>query len=134
MAGFLVHTHQCSENDRMSPESPTRQVPDARTERAVRAFLDRLPGDLQVERALLYGSRARGDAGRESDADVALILTDQGDDWQTLWMLGGLAFDVFLETGILVQPVTISSGDWADPERSPRPSFLRNVAREGILL
>ena len=118
----------------MSPESPTRQVPDTRTERAVRAFLDRLPGDLQVERALLDGSRARGDAGRESDADVALILTDQGDDWQTLWMLGGLAFDVFLETGILVQPVTISSGDWADPERSPRPSFLRNVAREGILL
>jgi len=118
----------------MSPEAPTRQVPDARTERAVRAFLDRLPGDLQVERALLYGSRARGDAGRESDADVALVLTDQGDDWQTLWMLGGLAFDVFLETGILIQPVTISSGDWTDPERSPRPGFLRNVAREGILL
>ena len=58
MAGFLVRTHQCSENDRMSREAPTRQVPDARTEHAVRAFLDRLPGDLQVKRALLYGSRA----------------------------------------------------------------------------
>jgi len=61
MAGFLVRTHQCSQNDPMSREAPTRQVPDARTERAVRAFLDRLPGDLQVERALhLWVARAGG--------------------------------------------------------------------------
>ena len=107
---------------------------DAGTEGALRAFLARLPAGLQVERALLYGSRARGDYRPDSDADVALILAQRGNDWQLLWELSGLAYDVFLETGVLIQPVPISSSDWAHPERFPRPSFLRNVAREGISL
>lgn len=104
------------------------------TERAVRAFLTRLPADLPVERAILYGSRARGDYKPDSDADVALILRDRADGWRTLWMLGGLAFDVFLKTGILIQPIPISSDDCAHPDRFPRPGFLRHVTREGISL
>jgi predicted nucleotidyltransferase len=107
---------------------------DPDTERAVRAFLARLPAGFPLERAILYGSRARGDYSPDSDADVALILSERADDWQTLWMLGGLAFDVLLETGILVQPIPISSEDWIHPERFPRPGFLRAVTREGILL
>ena len=107
---------------------------DEETEKALRAFLARLPNDIRVERALLYGSRARGDYRADSDADLALVLSERGDDWQLLWDLGGLAFDVFLETGILIQPVPISSADWAHPESFTRPSFLRNVAREGISL
>jgi uncharacterized protein len=107
---------------------------DAGTEGALRAFLARLPVGLQVERALLYGSRARGDYRPDSDADLALILAQQGNDWQLLWDLSGLAYDVFLETGVLIQPVPISSSDWAHPENFSRPSFLRNVEREGISL
>jgi antitoxin ChpS len=110
------------------------KVPDSNTEKAVRAFLRRLPADLRPERVILYGSRARGDHGKESDADVALILSEGADDWRVLWTLGGVAYDVFIDTGILIQPVPISSREWANPERYPRPSFLRNVAREGIRL
>jgi predicted nucleotidyltransferase len=110
------------------------KVLDPDTERAVRAFLVRLPAQFPLERAILYGSRARGDYSPDSDADVVLILTERADDWHTLWMLGGLAFEVLLETGILIQPVPISSDDWVHPERFPRPGFLRNVTREGIAL
>jgi uncharacterized protein len=110
------------------------KILDSHTERAVRAFLDLLPSDLPVERAILYGSRARGDHGPESDADVALILTEGAGDWRTLWTLGDVAYDVFVETGILIQPVPISSQDWSHPEHFPRPSFLRNLTREGIPL
>lgn len=107
-------------------------MPDTKTESAVRAFLRRVPADLRYERAILYGSRARGDYRPESDADLALIMSEHADEWPTLSALAGLAFDVLLETGILIQPVPISSKNWADPDRFPRPSFLRNVAREGI--
>lgn len=108
------------------------RIPDPNTERAVRDFLARVPADLRYERAILYGSRARGDFRPDSDADLALIMSERADDWPTLSALSGLAFDVFLETGILIQPVPISTQNWSDPEHFPRPSFLRNVAREGI--
>jgi uncharacterized protein len=107
---------------------------DPDTEGAVRAFLARIPADLQIERAILYGSRARGDNRPDSDADLALIVADRDDVWQLTWMFGGLAFDVFMDTDILIQPVVISLNDWLHPERFMRPGFLRNVALEGIAL
>jgi uncharacterized protein len=110
------------------------RAPDPNTEGAVRAFLNRLPPHLHIERAILYGSRARGQHRRDSDADVAVILPEGANDWRTLWTLSGLAFDIFIETGIMIQPVPISSEDWANPSGFARPSFIRNVAREGIPL
>lgn len=107
---------------------------DAGTHKALRTFLDRLPAEIKVEHAFLYGSRARGDYRPDSDADLALVLAERGDDWRLLWDLGGLAYDVFLETGVLIQPVPISSTDWANPEDFSRPSLIRNIAREGIPL
>jgi predicted nucleotidyltransferase len=107
---------------------------DPDTEAAVRAFLARIPADLRVEHAILYGSRARGEGRPDSDADVALNLPDRADDWQLLGSLAELAFYVFLDTGILIQPVPIALKDWIHPEGFPRPGFLRNVAQEGIIL
>jgi uncharacterized protein len=107
---------------------------DPHTERAVRAFLARLPADVRVEYAILYGSRARGEDRPDSDADVALIIAERTADWQLVGTLAELAYDVFLESGILIQPVPVSLTHWLNPERFPRPGFLRNVAREGIIL
>ena len=107
---------------------------DPETENAVSRFIARIPGDVRVDQAILYGSRARGDHGPGSDADVALIVPHGADDWRLFRMLCRVAYDVFVETGVMIQPVPVSSRDWADPDHFPRPSFLRNVAREGIQL
>jgi predicted nucleotidyltransferase len=107
---------------------------DPDTESAVRDFLARIPADIRLERAILFGSRARGEHKPDSDADLALILHERGNDGQTLMMLGGLAYYVFLDTGILIQPVPIAIEDWLNPEAFPRPGFLKNVEREGIVL
>jgi hypothetical protein len=82
---------------------------DPDIESAVRVFLARLPVDLRLAYAILYGARAR-----RGQAE--------------------LAYDVFLERGILVQAVPISLRHWLNPEHYPRPGFLRNVARDGIVL
>ncbi len=107
---------------------------DPNTENAVRRFIARIPAEMGVEQIVLYGSRARGDHRPDSDADVALIVPRGADDWRLLWMLSDFAYDVFVETGVMIQPVPVASRDWANPDNFPRPSFLRNVAREGIQL
>ena len=104
---------------------------DPQTEMAVRTFLARIPPELNVEKAIVFGSRARGDNRPDSDADLALVF-ERGNEWPIVGLLAGLAFDVLMETGILVQPVPISTLDWTHPEQFPRPSFLRKVAKEGI--
>ena len=97
----------------------------------MRTFLARIPPELKVEKAIVFGSRARGDNRPDSDTDLALVF-ERGNEWSMVELLGGLSFDVLMDTGVLIQPVPISTFDWAHPERFPRPGFLRNVAREGI--
>ena len=107
---------------------------DPDTENAVRHFLARIPADIRLDRAILFGSRARGEHRPDSDADVALILHERGDDGLTLMMLAELAYYSYLDTGIMVQPVTIAIEDWLNPAAYPRPGFLRNVDRRPTLL
>jgi predicted nucleotidyltransferase len=70
----------------------TMKCLDPDTENAVRDFLARIPADIRVDRAILFGSRARGEHRPGSDADVALILHERGDDGLTLMMLAELAY------------------------------------------
>ena len=107
---------------------------DPDTEGAVRDFLARIPADIRLERAILFGSRARGEHGPDSDADLALILHERGNDGQTLMVLAGVAWYVFLDTGIMIQPIPIAIEDWLHPDDFLRPGFLRTVEREGIVM
>jgi predicted nucleotidyltransferase len=107
---------------------------DPDTENAIRDFLARIPADIRLDRAILFGSRARGEHRPDSDADLALIVADRDDVWQLTWFLGGLAFEVYMNTDILIQPVVITLENWLHPEEFMRPGFLRTVAREGITL
>jgi predicted nucleotidyltransferase len=107
---------------------------DPDTESAVRDFLGRIPADIRLDRAILFGSRARGEHRPDSDADLALILHERGNDGRTLMMLAELAYYVFLDTGIMIQPITIDVEDWLNPDDFIRPGFLRTVDREGIVM
>jgi predicted nucleotidyltransferase len=82
--------------------------PDGRrasvTHASARAFVAAAAKRFPVKRAVLFGSRARGDGGPDSDTDVALILAGApGAFTETKLALADLAFDVMLETGVLIQ-------------------------------
>ncbi|HVZ46351.1 MAG TPA: nucleotidyltransferase domain-containing protein [Ramlibacter sp.] len=110
---------------------------DPPTRAAVSAFLKKASAALPVQHAILYGSRARGDARPDSDADVAVILPQEsGPDSivNAQMQLSDLAYDVLLDTGIRVSPLPIWQSEWDHPKDSPNPRLLANIRREGIRL
>ncbi|MBN8902631.1 MAG: hypothetical protein BGO51_03025 [Rhodospirillales bacterium 69-11] len=101
--------------------------------RAAEIFVDRLRDRYDVERAILFGSRARGDHRPDSDVDLAIVLRGERQDFiGTKLDMAGIAFDVMLETGLLVQAFPIWGDDLAHPERFANPTLIRAIASEGI--
>jgi predicted nucleotidyltransferase len=56
--------------------------------------------------ARLFGSRARGEGGEDSDLDVALIVTPRGRELRR--EIHGLTFDAAYDYGVEVEPLVIT--------------------------
>ena len=89
-----------------------------------RAELDRIYGD-RVERVVLFGSRARGDARTDSDYDVAVFLRELTDRFAELNRLADLGTDILDETGEFVHAMPYPAGSY--DERTPLMLELRAV-------
>ena len=89
------------------------QIP-AHTLAATRIFAARVASAYPTQQTILFGSRARGTAHNESDADVAAILSGVPDHFIKTKMAMN---DIFLDTGIRIQPLPLGEGEWAHPER-----------------
>ncbi len=113
---------------------PPRPI-DPNTLAAARLFSDRTAGRFRLVGALLFGSRARGDHRAQSDTDVAVLLSGApGPFLETKLALADIAYDVLLETGVLIQPLPIWQSEWDCPESSAHPRLLENVKRDGMPL
>jgi predicted nucleotidyltransferase len=96
------------------------------TLRRLRGALDALYGD-RIERVVLFGSRARGDAGEDSDYDLAVFLHDLTDRWHELDRLADLRADFLEDTGIFIDAKPYPAGAYRD-----RTSLMREIRREGV--
>ena len=81
----------------------------------------------RLERVVLYGSRARGDARPDSDYDVAVFLRDMDDRFKELDRLAHLSTDLVEETGDVVNAMAYRAG--AYDERTP---LMREIRLEGV--
>lgn len=108
---------------------------DPSTLQAVQAFMAGVLDHYPAHQAILFGSRARGTAHDESDADVAVLLKgEKGQFIKTKMALDDIAYEVLLSTGIRIQPLPVWEDEWAHPELYSNPRLLQNIAREGIAL
>src|ERR1700730_9489673 len=89
-----------------------------------RAALDMLYGD-RIERVVLFGSRARGDA--REDYDVAVFLKGLADRWQEVARIVPLVPDILYEEGAFIHAMLHRAGSYED-----RTSLMREIRREGI--
>jgi uncharacterized protein len=91
-----------------------------------REALTELYGD-RLERVVLFGSRARGDARSDSDYDVAVFLRDMHNRFQELDQLAHLSTHFIEATGEVVNAMAYGAG--AYNERTP---LMREIRLEGV--
>ena len=102
---------------------------------AILLFAEKVSQQFDVDRIILFGSRARGDYRSQSDADVAVILRGApGSFLENKLALADIAYDVMLETDAPIQAHPIWTAEWYEPERSSDPGLLREIQQEGIAL
>ncbi len=90
---------------------------------AVRAhFGDRL------ERIVLYGSRARGDARPDSDYDVAIFVRELGNRWQELETIAPVTLTILAEQDELINPLLFRAGQW----RHPSSPLMHEIREDGV--
>ncbi len=97
----------------------------------IRELRRRLDKIVPLQRLILFGSRARGDALPDSDMDVIVIVDDVDEDGTIQDAVSSCAWEVGLENGVLIVPILYSRSDW---EQSPERSSLLVMAveREGV--
>ena len=108
---------------------------DPQTENAVRLFIQRVADAYELAGALLFDSRARRDHRPDSDTDVAVLLAGKhGAFLDTKLALADIAYDVLLETGVLIQPLPVWEEEWEHPEKAENPRLIANIAKDGVRL
>ena len=91
-----------------------------------RAALDEIYGE-RLERVVLFGSRARGDAQGDSDYDIAVFLVDLRDRWGEARRLSAIETDILDETGAFIHSIPYPAGAYR--RRTP---LMHEIRREGI--
>ena len=85
---------------------------------------------VSLDKLILFGSRARGDAGRYSDIDVVVVLKDDADE-QDFDYVSDCAWEAGFEYGIVIVLVVFTKNEWENgPERYSL--LAQAVEKEGV--
>ena len=108
---------------------------DSKTEQTARLFLQLINNQFDIAGVILFGSQARSDANAQSDADLAILLKGKpGRRLDVALAMADMAFDVMLETGLMIDALPLWEEEWLHPETFKNPALLENIRREGIWL
>ena len=128
----MTGTPDTGERGRPTTEPARRPTLEPNERRWLESYLERLkkaPGGL-LERVVVYGSKARGDAGPTSDVDVLVLVGGAPDAVRNAWRLACGDDD---PDGVDHNVVVRTEGDWRRDLEKELP-FPRNVEAEGVQL
>jgi uncharacterized protein len=91
-----------------------------------RSALYEIYGD-RLERVVLFGSRARGDARKDSDYDIAVFIQDLGPLSSELDLLADIETDILYDTGAVINALPFAAGAYRE-----RTGFMHELRRDGL--
>jgi predicted nucleotidyltransferase len=95
----------------------------------VKAYLSETYGE-GIKKVILYGSHARGEATKDSDVDVLVLIDPSVSPSEVEESLSDLLFDMLMEEGELVSVIVIPE-DFFENYNFP---FMLNVRKEGVTM
>ena len=103
----------------------------AQEREAVGLFLRRVRDTFPHEEvaATLFGSRARGEGRPDSDLDVLVVVVR--DDFPIRRHIFDVAYEVFLQTDVLISPLVLSRDGLATLKQNGR-RLAREIERDGV--
>jgi len=100
----------------------------------IKRLVDRIKAHLTetygegIKRVILYGSHARGEATKDSDVDVLVLVDQSVNPREVEDSLSDLLYDIILDEGELISVIAVSEERFKN-YNSP---FMLNVRKEGI--
>ncbi|MBV8525455.1 MAG: nucleotidyltransferase domain-containing protein [Acetobacteraceae bacterium] len=91
-----------------------------------RATVTEIYGD-RLERVVLFGSRARGDANPDSDYDVAVFIKDAGTFAYESARLAAVSTDILFDTGAVISATPFPAGAYRQ-----RTGFMHELRKDGL--
>ncbi len=80
----------------------------------------------RIERVVLFGSRARGDARPNSDYDIAVFLEDFGGIGEEMRAMAEIETDILMDMGAVINALPMRAGAHRD-----RTGLMGELRREG---
>ena len=90
----------------------------------VKQFADVVRQNFQVKKIILYGSYAKGSAGKHSDIDVAVVLDSNEEDLLTS---KAKLFKLRRDIDVRIEPVLLD-------EKNDRSGFLEEITKTGEII
>jgi predicted nucleotidyltransferase len=81
----------------------------------------------QIDRVVLFGSRARGEARPDSDYDIAVFLKRLPDAWTERFRLAGVRVDFIDEAGAFIDAKPYPATAYRD-----RTPLMHEIRRDGL--
>jgi predicted nucleotidyltransferase len=82
----------------------------------------------RIERVVLYGSRARGDAKPDSDYDIAVFLRDLSSRWQEVRRIADVEIAILDKTGAIVHAMPYPAESW----RNNSSPLMHEIRKDGV--
>lgn len=103
------------------------------TEReAIRNLYTRIKDEFLIDKIILFGSKARGDAEKYSDVDL-LVLTNTTKTRNDRERLSDIAADINIDYGVALSCLYFNLSEWELGD-SVNPFLKDNIEKEGIVL